>query len=213
MQNKFLTRLIKEFKYLNKVPKFQLERAISPLLGIFIIEFINKNFNLNVSVSIPEFPIRTSKHKDDFQSTNIDWLLFDRENHTLYLIEFKTDLYSLGKDQYGTYKEVRNRVNQLKDASFLYDDIINIIPRSNRPEKYQTIRDFVDSNSISFSDYNKLKIIYLIPSKKNNFELEGDDEFLFFYDLKDEIGLKEFQEEWLQLLSFLKTLSAQYAKK
>lgn len=153
------------------------------------------------------------KGQVNFQSTNIDWLLFDNVSHTLYLVEFKTDLNSLDQDQYETYKEVRNRVNQLKDASFLYDDINNIKPRSNRQDKYQSLKDFIKSNSIEFSNYNKLKIIYFIPSDKKNFKLEEGDEFLFFYDLKDEIGLKEFQEEWLQLFSFLKTLSAKYDEK
>lgn len=213
MKNEFLSRLLEELKFLNKVPKFQLERAISPLLGIFITEIINKQFNVSCIHSISEFPIRPLKHKEDFQSTNIDWLLFDSVNHTLYLIEFKTDLYSLDKSQYDNYKEIWNKVNNSKTASFLYNDILDITPNSNRPEKYQTIIEFIKSNSIDFSDYSTLKIIYFIPSEKKNFELEDDDEFLYFYQLHNDIGLKDFQEEWIQLLDFLKTLPSKNGKK
>jgi len=35
MENDFLSRLLYELVDLDKTPKFQLERAVSPLLGIF----------------------------------------------------------------------------------------------------------------------------------------------------------------------------------
>ena len=76
----------------NQVPKLQIERAISPLLSIYIEELVKQHLKntsspaYNLELIAPEFPLK----KKNNQSTNIDWLLIDKNNLVLYLIELKT---------------------------------------------------------------------------------------------------------------------------
>ena len=211
MENKFLTKLLKEFEQLNKVPKFQLERAISPFLGIFIIEIINKIFKTNVAVSIPEFPYRPLKHKDNNQSINIDWLLIDKQNKILYLIELKTDKFSFRKDQSLVYAELKKRVVDEKSFAFLTQDLNKIIPKSRRQAKYKTLTEIFDKNKISLSEYKNLSIIYLAPELPKNYEIDSNDKLLLFSKLPVKIKT-HYKQEWHQLRKFLKNLSAQYGK-
>ena len=86
MQTEFLKIYLNKLLELYSYPKVQIERAISPLLSIFIIDILNHFLKTNIKFYLPEFPLK----KENNQSTNIDWLLIDEENKKLYFIEFKT---------------------------------------------------------------------------------------------------------------------------
>ena len=76
--------------------KFQVERAISPILGVFLEDVLTQIFN-NEDVENPpkriemvcaEFPLR--KKGKEKHSTNVDWLLYDRKIKQLIFFELKT---------------------------------------------------------------------------------------------------------------------------
>lgn len=207
MQNKFLSRLIKEFEKLNKVPKFQLERAISPLLGIFIEEIINKDCDASVDHSQPEFPLKKRGSK---QSTNIDWLLFDKNKKAIYCVELKTDPNSYDKEQNKIYKSVKKRIER-SGATFLLKGLKTISKNSNRKPKYAAaIKKFnVPQKDLRY--YKNFLIIYLAPNAPKNPAIYYD-KLLLYRDLPSEIG-NDLNPEWIELLEFLKTLSAQDEKK
>ena len=209
MKSSFLTRLFKELTYLNKVPKFQLERAISPLLGIFIKEIINTKYDTNIILSIPEFPL---KKKYNHQSTNIDWLLFDNNSKTLYFVELKTDKFSFREKQDSVYRYVKGKYNEDKNASFLFNELSVIKDKSLRKDKYQTIIDILKKKNISLTDYQKLKFIYLVPSANPKQPNSAYDKILHFSELPLRIKTP-YKQEWHQLRKFLKTLTLQYEKK
>lgn len=199
MQNKFLSRLIKEFEQLNKVPKFQIERAISPLLGIFIEEIINKEFNSNCSISIPEFPIKKTLGN---QSTNIDWLLIDKNESKIFLIELKTDTHSFDKDQLEIYLKIKN---DLPDSvNTLFSNIEKIKEFSNRPHKYTTLSEYIKDDLGLIKTFTNLEIVYIIPSSIEK-HLPDNIKRITFQNLPY-INHPVFNDEWLQLKNFLEEI-------
>lgn len=208
MQESFLIRLFNELEYLNTVPKFQLERAISPLLGIFIKEIINSKYKTNVILSIPEFPLK--KHNN--QSTNIDWLLFDNSSKTLYFVELKTDKFSFREKQNSAYRYVRDKFLKAKNASFLFNELSVIKDNSIRKVKYQTIFNKLNKKGIDRSAYLKFEFIYLGPSGNHIQDNNTYDKILLFTDLPLRIKTI-YKKEWHQLRKFLKNLNPSTKKK
>jgi hypothetical protein len=209
MKNDFLVKLFSELEYLNTVPKFQLERAVSPLLGIFIKEIINSQFNVRTTISIPEFPL---KKMDNNQSTNIDWLLIDVINKSLFLIELKTDILSLSDEQSTIYKSVIDKLSSVQNASFLQEDITKILRASKRKDKYHTITDKLSTDEINLSDYNKIEVIYLVPNEIGPYKNYSFAKIFLFSGLPENIAT-EYYSEWQLLRNFLKSLSKTNEKK
>lgn len=202
MENKFLAKLLDEFEQLNKVPKFQLERAISPLLGIFIKDVVNKKLNVSVSVSFPEFPL---KHEGDNQSTNIDWLLVDRKNKTLYFIELKTDNLSYNSEQFGIYKKFKDDIEKDKNAVILELQLHSIIPKTRRKDKYKSILRKLNEYKVDLSLYPFLKIVYIAPDKPDESMNIVYDDLILLRNLPAKIKTR-YIKEWYQLRKFLKSL-------
>ena len=152
------------FEY-NQVPKLQIERAISPLLSIYIEELVKQHLKKTSSPAhklelvAPEFPLK----KKNNQSTNVDWLLIDKKNLVLYLIELKTAGSSYNSEQLDTYKLVQKFIQKF-GAGFLYDDLQKIRNKSIEKSKY----DFVLNKCEPFREYFKkikeAEIIYIVPT-------------------------------------------------
>lgn len=201
MENKFLDKLFEELKHLNKVPKFQLERALSPFLGIFIEEIINKSVPAKSIYNIAEFPL---KKTGDFRSTNIDWLLIDEINKTLYCVELKTDSHSFRDKQLIKYKAIKNIVEN-EGAIFLFEELNSIAEKSNRSDKYNEVLNRIKLNSIDFAAYRKFIIVYIVPddSPLNDTEIKR----INFSQLPEVVD--KFKEEWQQLRNLLSSLIKQ----
>lgn len=205
MNKNFLNRLLVELNDLNNTPKFQFERAISPLLTIFIKDIINKKFEARVTVTIPEFPLKKGLNN---QSTNIDWLLIDETNFTLYCVELKTDNYSISNKQIERYFAIKDIVSN-KGASFLFEQINKIAPHSVRKEKYKRLLEKIDSQTIDFSVFKNFKIIYLVPDNS----ILNDERVIRINlsELPMDIST-EYKEEWRKINDFLISLYAPYKK-
>ena len=197
MNSSFLPRLFEELTYLNKVPKFQLERAISPLLGIFIIEIINKHLNADTTISLPEFPLKKS---GNYQSTNIDWLLVDVTNKTLYCIELKTDFTSFRIKQSDIYKAIKDLVEK-DGAAELFSQVNIIRSKSRRKDKYAALQKRIPIE-LDFTAFKRFKIVYLVPYKPPKLNADEYDEIILFSDLSENINTP-FPEEWTMLREFL----------
>lgn len=208
MENKFLDKVFEELKYLNKVPKFQLERAVSPLLGIFIKQIINKLFTTYVSEPIPEFPL---KKKGNTQSTNVDWLLFDDNKKTIYCVELKTDKFSYNSGQSKIYRATKSRVEE-KGAGFLLKDLKVIKSKSKRPDKYDIVIKNFPIKKDALNKFRNLIVIYLAPVSPPDTSKIYCDKLILFSKLPDELD-GEYSSEWLQLRSFLIDLNSQQSKK
>jgi len=88
---------------LRHVPKFQVERAVGPMLDYFITKdptFLGGDMEILAT----EFPLK--KKGTTLQSTNVDWLLYDRCRNELVLLELKTDDGSFSSGQLERYLEL-----------------------------------------------------------------------------------------------------------
>lgn len=201
MQNNFLTKLLSELTHLNKVPKFQLERAVSPLLGIFILDIINNAYNSNCSISIPEFPLKKSVGN---QSSNVDWLLIDKKLEKIFLVELKTDKFSFDERQLNVYLKIKN---DLPDSvNLLFSNIAKIKEFSNRPDKYQELLNYLEDDMGFINSIHNLEIVYIIPSSIEKY-LQDDIQRITFQNLP-EISDPYFTSEWQQLKAFLKSIDS-----
>lgn len=92
---------------LRPVPKFQVERVLGPMLDYFL----RKDPGLlggDMEVLAPEFPLK--KKGKSLQSTNVDWLLYDRRRSEFVLLELKTDDGSFSGEQFERYLELAESI-------------------------------------------------------------------------------------------------------
>lgn len=83
------------------LPAYQLERRADILFALFLPEVLKKRFGTSDLCLIPEFPIKKSLFQDDptYQSINVDYLAVSADLTRGFLIELKTDMMSIDKEQ------------------------------------------------------------------------------------------------------------------
>src|ERR1035438_1762780 len=129
----FIEKLMTHIMHLTMIPKVQVERAIGPILGLFIAELLSIKWNKRVEMICEEFPLRKAPVNGilKYQSTNIDWLLYNVNDDQLVFLELKTAYTSFDPVQEDTY---RQRITKLEKcgSSFLVKDPEEIMGRSDR---------------------------------------------------------------------------------
>ena len=188
----------------NQIPKLQIERAIAPLLSIFIEEIIKQHhkktssLTQNIELIAPEFPLK----KDNNQSTNIDWLLIDKTNLVLYFIELKTAGSSFNAEQLCTYKLVHKFIQKF-GAGFLYDDLRKIRNKSIEKSKYDFVINKCEPFRECFKKLKEVEVIYIVPTEIKNKLTEV--QVLPFCELPEYLD-HEYSTEWKLLRDFLMTI-------
>lgn len=179
------------------IPKVQVERAINPILSLFIESILNKYFENNDDYSgeyqliSPEFPLK----KDNNQSTNIDYLLVNNSKKVLVFFELKTDVGSLNMEQMNKYLEYKEKISELSAVVLKYD--LDKIHHASKGSKYSYIISHFDSVVKAANDIRNAIIIYLVPNAIMDqvAENEGIDFSLSYNDLPKIIDHK-FQDYW-----------------
>ena len=99
----FIEKLMAQITRLTMIPKVQVERAIAPILGLFIAELLSTKWSKQVVMICEEFPLRKAQVKGirTYQSTNIDWLLYIASDDQLVFLELKTAYTSFDPLQKG----------------------------------------------------------------------------------------------------------------
>ena len=142
-----------------------------------------------------EFPLRKDGTQT-YQSTNIDWLLYNHDDDELVFLELKTACTSFDPVQQKTYRRVIDRINE-SGSSFLVKDVEDIMPRSLEKKKYEEVlKRFLENPR--YAKCKKAKLVYLAPAAMRAAECKltgGDVEWLSFEDLPAEIT-GEFAVEW-----------------
>lgn len=103
------------FELLNRwrhLPFYLLETRAAPFFAIFLRDVLSAKFEKEMHETvIPEFPlrIRTLYNAEERKkrglepspghSNNVDYVAFDKDLHTAYLVELKTDMGSMRDDQ------------------------------------------------------------------------------------------------------------------
>lgn len=207
MENLFLSEYFTRLVNYNKIPKLQIERAVSPFLSIFIEDLItnflknNPKLSGKVEMILPEFPLK----KENNQSTNIDWLLINREKGVILFVELKTAASSYKPEQLDIYQAIQKNIRD-KTAGFLYEDIIQIMNNSNEPNKYKYVLDKLKPYAEYFNIIRDVIVIYIVPTKTKNQLSQA--EVLTFSELPKELPTK-YPDEWTQLRDFLISIDNQ----
>jgi len=201
MENLFLSEYFARLVNYNKIPKLQIERAISPFLSIFIedllTDFLKGNPKLSgkVEMILPEFSLK----KENNQPINIDWLLINREKGVLLFTELKTAASSYNPEQFNTYKKIQDNIRD-NSAGFLYEDIIPIRDNSSEPNKYNYVLDELEPFRKTLRFIRDSVIIYIVPSKTKRQISQA--EVLTFSELPEDLPTK-YPYEWAQVRNFL----------
>ena len=201
----FVNDLMKHILEGVKIPKVQVERAISPILGLYIESILTAYFNNNTEFSgsykliSPEFPLK----KENKQSTNIDYLLINNSKKLLVFFELKTDIGSLDIKQMNRYLDYKNRIRD-SSASILRQNLDEISSASSKSVKYDYIISRFDSAVESVKDIKNTVILYLVPKAiKNQIEKMGRVDFVLDYnDLPKSIEHK-YSNYWRDVRSNL----------
>jgi len=202
LQSKFINEMMEQILEGSKIPKVQVERAISPILGMFMPEILTKLYSKSTAsqyeMIMPEFPL---KKDESNQSTNIDYLLINREQMKLVLFELKTDRSSFKKDQMKIYEELKEKI-EIQSALFLLEDLGRIQNASEKNSKYQYVLEKCKPYRDLFSDIKTAEIIYLSPEGTLSGLENHDIKILSFHDLPQEIQ-GSYSEEWRIIHDYL----------
>lgn len=192
--SEFLKVLIESILEGSNIPKVQVERAIGPILGIFLPDILNemcsKDPDSNFEMILPEFPLKKANN----QSTNIDYLLINENEKKIILFELKTDRSSFNMDQMEIYSTLKHKIEK-QTAYFLIEDLESIMKASQKSYKYQYVLDQCEAHRDLFMEITKADIIYLAPQQTMS-ECDNKDIQIFsFGDLPEDIN-NSFQMEW-----------------
>ncbi len=190
-----------------QTPKAQVERYLSPILGLFLEEILKKSFRKEYQMIVPEFPIRDGMiHENGTnQSTNIDYLMFNKTDSKFVFIELKTDSKSFKLSQFDIYQELQALCKNSHEifGKQLFDALENIKKHSNAKTKYQYILDKLQAIP-SLETINDMEIIYIVPAKTKLKENKQAPHVLYFNDFPNELSF--FSKEWKIILEYLKKL-------
>ena len=203
----FVEKLMQTIIKGKNIPKVQVERMVSPIIEIFLEDILTTYYQGNSGMDdeykliTPEFPL---KKGGNYQSTNIDYLLFNEKHNFLVILEFKTDLSSFSNSQYKTYIDIQAKISQLGNAIFLFDDLNDIAKASSKKSKYQTLIN--SCNQKYFKNIQEIKIIYLVPKGMKSKIQQQNVDVITFHDLPKTLSNHLFVMEWNVIRDELKQL-------
>lgn len=180
------------------IPKVQIERAVGPILSLFLADVLTETFKDDPELSgpielvCPEFPL---KKPDNKQSTNIDYLLFNPERGQLIFLELKTAVGSVDAKQSALYQEKRRAVAS-QGGGFLIDDLVLLRDVSAQRAKYEYI---INNKVMPLADQigqcRDARIVYLLPQCSAAKVGDHADRVLPFSALAVSIP-GDYAEEW-----------------
>ena len=179
------------------VPKVQVERAVGPILGMFIADVLSAKFQDKLEMISPEFPLRKSSSavSDTCQSTNIDWLLYSTMNDEFLFLELKTTDTTYKQEQAEIYLTVMRKI-WASGSRFLVEDLERIASVSGEYGKYRRILARVEADP-RYVNCRKARLVYLAPEvmRRQCASLGSDATFLSFAELPVDIE-HQFAPEW-----------------
>ena len=229
MEMKFIEALMEEIVTKGrKTPKVQVERYISPILSMFLEELLHEKYDKEYELIMPEFPIRKGTVNRDSednsnQSTNIDYLLYNKTDDMFTFVELKTDASSYKPSQLEIYQNLDElcKSYQGEDGNtfgkLLNDDLVKIKEATTYKHKYKYLLSEWDEK---YNAVNKMEIIYLVPKatklkdkedakrSENNIYIPQNN-ILYFEDLAENIN-HDFKEEWKIIIDYMQKLDEKY---
>jgi hypothetical protein len=150
----FVEALMRHIMDQVKIPKVQVERAVGPILGMFIDRVLSKYLGNDLKMVCAEFPL-LKQDPGTYQSTNIDWLLYNTTNEELVFLELKT-AGAIKKEQADIYLSVVQRIATVD----LVGNVGLILENSREKRKYEQVLACV---APEVRNCKRAKLIYLVP--------------------------------------------------
>lgn len=190
------------FEQLNRwrlLPKYQLERRLDIFIAMCLPKILKKA-KLNVSLSdiIPEFPLR--KDKNTNRTTNADYAFckINENKVDLYMVELKTDINSINKDQLKSYLDCIKHgfLKSLKDIKKIqespnsdwkkYDNLFakleeyGVVKCTKKQKEHRRAKwEIVDKK------LGNIKVVFIIPNESKNepiMKIVGKDTIIITFD-------------------------------
>ena len=193
---------------LAKTPKVQVERAVGPILGLFIAEAFSAKFHDVIEVVCPEFPLRKNATNSN-QSTNLDWLLYAKNRNMFVFVELKTTDTTYREEQKQIYDEVIKRIKSDK-GQYLATNVKTIMQASREWGKYAKVLASIEQPC--YGNCEKAALVYLAPKcahrpdqQKPIKSLDDGIVWLSFKELPEDI-CSPFASEWKVVRKWLTEL-------
>jgi hypothetical protein len=153
------------------VPKVQVERSISPILGMFIESIVEEHLEGEDKYRIvsEEFPLRV---EGSLRSTNVDWLLVNEKKDRLVLVELKTCGSSYRAKQLERYTELQQQIENGDSGVVLREDLNKIWKAGGSKErslKYERLVEAFDERIGSPPKIESAAIVYIVPTAVEEF--------------------------------------------
>lgn len=198
MEKPFIDELMRQIMEARMIPKVQVERAVGPILGMFLADVLTETLKQypqqagTIEMVCPEFPF---KKLDNNQSTNIDFLLYNRDQKKLLFVELKTSDTSVDIHQVDMYR-IKQREVREKSGATLHQDLEIIRDASSERGKYQfIIENKIESYKKELAQCYDASIIYLVPESAESNVKKHADLTLTFGGLAASIE-GPYAEEW-----------------
>lgn len=186
MHELFVKTLMDHIMEATMIPKAQIERAVGPILSMFLADVLTETLQTDPHLSgriemiCPEFPLKKTHNR---QSTNMDWLMYNATRDMLLFVELKTADTSVNDAQNAIYRE-RQRAVREQGGGFLLADLETLRDASSESGKYQYL---LDQRVAPFRDQinacKNARLVYLVPESTRH-NVEGyADKVLSFGDL------------------------------
>jgi hypothetical protein len=170
------------------LPKYQFERRVDAMLGIFLPDLLLKLYGWQAKIVVPEFPI---KKPDNNQSTNVDYLMYRRSNacgsaEAWVFLELKTDDASFDREQFAIYlSAMRRGMPQLRS------DLDDIVEATHASAKYDKLLRRLDAYPRDLP----IELLYLRPDGPPIADCPDPVHFLSFQKLAG-VDLERHAEVW-----------------
>lgn len=213
----FIEKLVSLIVDNAKMPKVQVERAISPVLEIFIESVMNELAKGKVikegeyKLIAPEFPINNEEDNNS-RSVNIDFLLYNESGKSLIFLELKTNSVGFDIKQFKRYKDA------VRDKDKLYAFLCNLKNPKYKRYTTQVNKKLSNLGIPEFKGVNNIDIIYLAPKRMKDRKWSSENKsaieeigkmghIITFEDLDKYNNIEhEFKNEWKIITEILRKL-------
>jgi hypothetical protein len=186
MHETFIEILMDQIMEATMIPKAQVERAVGPILNLFLADVLtatlqnDPDLSGDIAMVCPEFPLKKTNNR---QSTNIDWLMLNEARQMLLFVELKTSDTSVNVGQNAIYQERIRQVGE-QGGGFLLRDLEELRDASNESGKYQYLLEKrIGPYRKQIAASHMARLVYLVPESAEH-KLKGHaDRILTFSDL------------------------------
>lgn len=198
MQIDFIESLMGHIMEATMIPKAQIERAVGPILSMFLAKVLTETLRDDPDLSgeiimvCPEFPLKKGGNR---QSTNLDWLMINPSREMLLFVELKTSDTSVNANQNAIYHQKKGEVHS-QGGGFLVRDVQILRDASNESGKYSYILEHrIAPHREMITHCRDARVLYIVPASAQH-KITGEiDRVITFGNLAEKIS-EPYPDAW-----------------